>query len=495
MQDSSNADLILGGENSHFRVSAGPNPSVAVSANNNTWQFDSNGILTFPSGNLSIGSFYGSEAVISTANVAVGVVAQGVNGASILQWLDDIGNPTVVAGVSVNDSSSGAVRLYTGNVGVPPQHAWDFGADGSLKLPESRGYVGRSGYPNGIDLYNDAGTGYVRMNYNDQSYVWVDPAGAHIQTNGNTWVFGTDGNITLPAGGTINWSDGSNALVGGGGLGVTGPTGPTGSNGTNGDTGPTGPSGSLGPTGPSGVSADQTLNTNSSVTFGNVQVSGNVTAANFIGNISITGNVTGTSANVELVAGSYTYTFDNTGMLVLPAMGGDEGGEINFGIPSTNTTLTTRVVLDVYRDRVRFFDGSTKGAYIDLSQAATGVDTLLNNRVSGFVNAGTFVTMDNIKATVTTSGNRGLSLATVTGSFTYNIGGTYGAGVGNGGASTGGQTLTTTPTASIFGWGFVATGDIATYTLTDTTNNRCYRITVQIGASFNNNSIIIERLI
>jgi hypothetical protein len=229
---------------------------------------------------------------------------------------------------------------------------------------------------------------------------------------------------------------------------------------------------------------------------GNLTAAGNVTAQNFIGNISITGNVIGTSANVQLVAGSYTATFDNTGILTLPTMGGDEGGEINLGIPATNTTLTTRVVVDVFQDRVRFFDGSTKGAYIDLSQATTGVGTLLNNRVSGLVNAGTFVTMDLIKATVTTSGQRALSLATTTGTLTYNIGGTYALSNGTvGGASAQTQTLTTSATTSIFGWSFPNAGDTATYILTDTTNSRAYRITLMIGASYNNNMITIERLI
>jgi hypothetical protein len=51
---------------------------------------------------------------------------------------------------------------------------------------------------------------------------------------------------------------------------------------------------------------------------GNITATGNVTAQNFVGNISITGNVTGTSANVDLVAGSYEWSFDNTGNLTLP---------------------------------------------------------------------------------------------------------------------------------------------------------------------------------
>ena len=213
------------------------------------------------------------------------------------------------------------------------------------------------------------------------------------------------------------------------------------------------------------------------------------------GNLSVSGNIVSTGQNVSLVAGNFTAKFDNTGILTLPTMGGDEGGEINFGIPATNTTLNTRVVVDVYQDRLRIFDGNTKGAYIDLSQASSGVGTLLNNRVSGLVNAGTFVTMDLIKATVTTTGNRGLSLATTTGTFAYSIGGTYGMATPASGGSAGTGTLTTSATASIFNWGFTSTGDISTYILTDTTNSRAYRITLQIGASFNNNMISIERLI
>jgi hypothetical protein len=51
---------------------------------------------------------------------------------------------------------------------------------------------------------------------------------------------------------------------------------------------------------------------------GNLTALGNVTAQNFIGNISITGNITGTSANVDLVAGVYEWSFDNEGNLTLP---------------------------------------------------------------------------------------------------------------------------------------------------------------------------------
>ena len=154
------------------------------------------------------------------------------------------------------------------------------------------------------------------------------------------------------------------------------------------------------------------------------------------------------------------------------------------------------VVFDQYVDRFRFFEsgGTNRGVYIDLTQAAAGVGTLLNNRVSGLVNAGTFVTMDNLKATVTTSGNRGLSLATVSGSNSYYIGGNYSLSGGTGGSS-GSTSLTTTAGTSQFNWNFTGAGDISTYIITDATNGRAYRITLQIGASYNSNMICIERLV
>jgi hypothetical protein len=119
-------------------------------------------------------------------------------------------------------------------------------------------------------------------------------------------------------------------------------------------------------------------------------------------------------------------------------------------------------------------------------------------KVSAIVNAGTFVTLENLRATITTSGSRGLSLATLSGSFTCNIGATYGGAAysgGTGGSSASNVVISTTPTSSLFSWSFVSTGDISTYVITDTTNNKVYRITLQIGAGYNNNFISIERLL
>ena len=177
---------------------------------------------------------------------------------------------------------------------------------------------------------------------------------------------------------------------------------------------------------------------------------------------------------------------------------GDEGGQINLAVPVTNTSLANSVTVDVYQNKLRMFEGSAsaKGVSINLNNAPAGVGGELAWKVSNFVNAGTYVTMDNIKATVTTSGQRGLSLATVSGSITYMIGGSFGyvSGAG-GGSSNGTATLTTTPTSSFFGWSFPDQGAMSIYIVTDITNSRNYRITLQIGGGYLNNFICIERLI
>ena len=115
-------------------------------------------------------------------------------------------------------------------------------------------------------------------------------------------------------------------------------------------------------------------------------------------------------------------------------------------------------------------------------------------KVSGYVNAGNYIVLDNIKATVASSGNRGLCLATVSGSFICNISGTYGNSGGGSGFSARVVTYSTTVSNSAFGWNFGAEGDTATYIINDTTNNKVYRVIVMIGYGYNNNFISIERL-
>jgi hypothetical protein len=209
--------------------------------------------------------------------------------------------------------------------------------------------------------------------------------------------------------------------------------------------------------------------------------------------------------NTNLPSTNNTFTGTNTfrgettfsSSVKIAALGGDEGGEILLAKPQTNSTISgSAVAIDIYQDRLRIFDGggNARGAHLDLSKLPEGVAGELMWKTSGFVNAGTFVTLDNLKCTVTTSSNRGLSIAAVSSTFSANISAYYAYTGGVAGTQANNQSITTTPTTSLFGWSFTTEGDGAYYTIVDKTNSRVYRITTMIGSGFNNNFISIERL-
>jgi hypothetical protein len=56
---------------------------------------------------------------------------------------------------------------------------------------------------------------------------------------------------------------------------------------------------------------------------------------------------------------------------------GDEGGQIDLTKSETNTTLTTGVTIDVFRNQLRFFEtgGTNRGYYLDISTGGTSATT------------------------------------------------------------------------------------------------------------------------
>jgi len=56
---------------------------------------------------------------------------------------------------------------------------------------------------------------------------------------------------------------------------------------------------------------------------------------------------------------------------------GDEGGQIFLNKPVTNTSIVTGVNVDIYQDKLRFFEigGTNRGAYIDIAACGAGVST------------------------------------------------------------------------------------------------------------------------
>ena len=210
--------------------------------------------------------------------------------------------------------------------------------------------------------------------------------------------------------------------------------------------------------------------------------------AKFVGNID---------GSTDLLTANNTFTGNNTfnGTTRFETVGGDEGGEIEFGVPQTNTTLSTRVVQDIFQNRLRIFDGNTNGVFIDLSKAPTGVSGELMHKASGFVNRGVDVTLGNLKARMAATGNASLQLSTVSG--TYSV---YGSGVYSQAGGVAGSNLsstisiTTTPTYIVASYNFGVAGAVDTWNIVDVNLGIAWRITMIVGFGYNNNFISIERL-
>ena len=450
------------------------------------------------------------------------------------------------------DTISGRLYIYVDNEWVDASP----GTDGMVGPTGAVGPTGPAGEAVGVSVY-EGDTAPVDTNslwYDTVSgrlYIYVDSSwvDASPGTDGITGPTGANGNVgaTGPVGPT--GADGSNGAAGatgptGAASNVAGPTGdqgpvgptgaagtnggvgPTGANGANGSTGPQGPQGEVGPTGangsngvagatgPTGAASNEVGATGPTGANG---TNGSVGPTGPMGLFTATGSIIGTLTNVTLVAGSYSYIFDNTGTTTLAGnivspgnvsvntlistnANLNEGGEIQLAKAPNSTLTGTNVTIDTYIDRIRFFEGGGvfRGAYIDLSQASTGVGTLLNNRASGLVNAGIDVVLGNLKARIPTSGNRSLQVSTVSG--TYSV---YGSSVYNAGGVVGGTNIinssplsvTTTPAYLSSGNSFGTGGDSGSWTIMDTSAGLAWRISFVIGASYNNNMISIERLV
>jgi hypothetical protein len=222
-------------------------------------------------------------------------------------------------------------------------------------------------------------------------------------------------------------------------------------------------------------------------------------------------NTYNTTGNVGIGNSSPTTTLDVTGSLQVSGnttlksnlnIGtgvGSEGGEIQLVNAVTASSLSgTAVSVDIYQDRLRIFEGggNFRGVFLDLAKAPSGVGGELMYKASGFVNRGVDVTLGNLKARIAATGNFSLQLSTVSGSYSV-----YGSHylVDNGAYSNGidgssPRSITTTPTYINSGNNFLGAGNTSVWLLMDTTAQMSWRITMIVGAGYNNNFISIERL-
>ncbi len=138
--DSSTADLFLGGELNHVRVSDTSN-SVTISADANdngatrSWIFDTNGILSVPA--------------INNENLFI----QGA----------EIGSTTSGIGITATNG----ITLTTDALEAPK--FWQFGADGNLTLPA--GFI-RSTQITGLNLASNFDV-HIVADYTDNNHEWI----------------------------------------------------------------------------------------------------------------------------------------------------------------------------------------------------------------------------------------------------------------------------------------------------------------------------------
>lgn len=127
--------------------------------------------------------------------------------------------------------------------------------------------------------------------------------------------------------------------------------------------------------------------------------------------LSGTASITALSTTGDVNASGYLRSFNSSG---------DEGGEIFLSKPVTNTNVNTGVTIDVYQDKLRFFEqgGSARGYYIDISLGGAGASTNLAGGGSAF-NGGTITGSLTVSNTIgiSTSGQYTSTLAQGTAPF------------------------------------------------------------------------------
>ena len=96
---------------------------------------------------------------------------------------------------------------------------------------------------------------------------------------------------------------------------------------------------------------------------------------------SLTVNANSTFNGNQTISGSLSVTGSITskGNATIGTGSGDEGGEINLALAQTNTTLTGSVNIDVYQNRLRFWEGggTNRGAYLNVVSQSNSVGSLI----------------------------------------------------------------------------------------------------------------------
>jgi hypothetical protein len=175
--DLTETSIFLGTDDHNVRTTTDGKIQITTpSETNNVWEFGTNGSLTFPDG-MTIGNLNGSPAIQVNVDIPINILSQGSLGASNLQWINDLQEPTAISAVVVNSpfAEVGDVQIVTGTFDLQnptaAEHSWTFGADGDLTLPNNSGIKSSTN----IDITIDT-----------------------PDSSTFNWRFGADGDLTFP---------------------------------------------------------------------------------------------------------------------------------------------------------------------------------------------------------------------------------------------------------------------------------------------------------
>lgn len=181
--------------------------------NGNTVSLGTDGNVTLPAG--------GSINYSNGASILVGI-------ASINNYTLPVANASTLGGIklgegfSTDDSDKVTInKLYSTNESHPAQHyRLTLDTNGVVHLPDES-------IINGATLQVVPGTGELNYaalaagpdsNHPQKTWIWADAFGASILTDSyisnHLWQFDNSGNVTLPASGSINYSNGMSILEG-----------------------------------------------------------------------------------------------------------------------------------------------------------------------------------------------------------------------------------------------------------------------------------------
>jgi len=200
-QDNSNAVLILGGENSYFRVNSGLNPDVSISANTKNWNFGTDGTLALPEGGTISDVIPGTGAaasidVIQVASSIPNEVFVSLPPATVTDY--NVPGTNIIVNVTwvTNGPSYYTPRFEVVDGGTGHTGGGEFGGGDVLTVP------------------------YVDMGINlGQDWIWYVGTIASnliLEAGLNSWTLSGEGNLILP-GNTfaVNYANGTQVSIGG----------------------------------------------------------------------------------------------------------------------------------------------------------------------------------------------------------------------------------------------------------------------------------------